>query len=333
MKIYFDYNGKSYHGYDFYMQRYEKSDIVFLSEELKGKLFSSYIKSFIPQKGMKAYVCPGSKRAVADIRKDYTIKLNPLDADFIIGSQNNDDYVASEYCSRFYIIESRKAVVGFNSHSYYNKFNTIDDYTESLFPYINPTKEPIISVFSPPPIYAFNAKSITPAINNYFNWKKPFVYFSDVPVYSNNDLEIDTLQLVFKTGIADITDNNQQNFIVQLQALNQTNWREYPEVLKLLYRLITYKNDYVAKNVFDHESRLPKSVKEMCKVMRGYPEFKTNKELAIAYQLFNSIMQLDVNKCYTVQELTRMFSDADIPFTWFYNLFDNIVKVRLKCLE
>ena len=345
-KAYFRYNGIDYFDYDFYNDGESDPNGFFMNRELAEEFFNVITPGFVPQKGMKAYVIPGCKRAIADIRKDYVIKRNYQDADFIIKSTTSNNYNYSYRFNQFLIVPSRKAFIAWDKYTWRHNFANFNDFVKHVIPDYDTVKN------TDPNIISFNISSHESSFF-YFSFNKfkteldialgkitiPVVNLDDLPVYSSNNLDIETLQMVHKIGMEPVSENAKENFIIQLQALNQTNWREYPATMHLLYSILKKARfgytgvETAGYKVFEKPSALPKSVKEMFEKMWKEGGANSEEDLNLGRQFLQTIVQFDTNKFYTVQELATLFKNARVDFQNFYNLYDNIVKIRPKCLK
>ena len=338
-KIYLKANGVEYYGYDFYCEGLEREDLVYIDENIINDIIDNCTTNgFIPQKGMKAYVVPGCPRAIADIRKDYVIKRRPEDADFIVSSLRKDKYLHYYRFDTIMIIPSKKAVVCYDRYGYGSR-RPLQEYAELIFPDYIVSLDPTVFVIQNNGndwFYAYRAENIGLCIDKAMGVQgKPVIDYSQLPTYTSNQLCFDTLEMIYKIGTSDRTKNNGDNLTVQLQALNQTNWRDYPGTIHLLYKLMTKGSYNCANEKFARMSAFPKAIKELCQTMCRGGEYISQDDLDMGRKLLEKITGFDFqeNKFWDMKQIYETLSAHQVSRSCFYELYDNIVKIRPKCLN
>lgn len=320
-------------GYDFYCKWYENphrayDGLVFVSDDYRKEIFSYGKSTFVPQKGMSVYVQPKCPLAIADIRKNYVVKRKPEDADFILHHTEDRDWRSWNCYDHLIIIPEKKAV--FAQYKYQNDGN-LAKYVLEVFPDFNDMDLNLVfNMTGSFEFKHFDNNIIGPFVDRFEGLNaKPLVYYKDLPIEMENQLDTEVLEMLLKIGQKPYDSNGEENFKLQLQALNQTNWRDYPGTLGMLFNTLYYsKKRTCATEGFRRPSAFPKAVKELYKTMRSQPCFTTDKDRELARSFIERTCEFDAKKCHTIQHLASKFHDSNINMSFFYMLYDNLVKIR-----
>lgn len=321
-------------GYDFYCEYFAKTrggyeDEVFVTEDYRHEIFNSVLNSsFVPQKGMKVYVEPGCPIAMADIRKNYVVKRKKEDADFMLVHSKERNWRSWDNFDQVIVLPEKKAV--FAQYKYNNNGN-LSKYVAEVFPDF--WKMDFSLVYNVSGDFTFNYydiedvelplkvfESISPC---------PVVYYTNLPIEADNKLNIEVLEMLMKVGQTSYDSNGEQNFKLQLQALNQTDWRDYPGTLGMIYNTLYHdKRTTNATEGFKRPSMFPKAIKELCATMRDQKEFASEKDRSLARAFLEKTCEFSTDKYYKIEDLTKKFANNRISFLHFYSLYDNLVKIR-----
>ena len=338
-KIYATIEGHNVFGWRIlYVHHYrlsgEHTGFDFLDDDTRDLLSikESFIKlcdaSFFPQSGDEIYVAPDCPLASAEIRREYKVKRKPDDGICNVFSELN--FRANWYDSeKIYLYPAEKTVIAFE---YNVDTSNLSDITSRE----NITSDPIIIAKKK---YLKNA-NIPESYQMLLcgELKKSVIYYTALKFNSGNQVTTDALYLVYKTGLEAYSNESKKNFILQLTALSQCNWRDYPGTIKLLlwgylYNRITTRSRKCAEEL-GRTSALPKAVKEMCawdydsKANPTSIKFGSQQDIEMAQSFFEMVFEFGDTKFSSIQKISRMMSEAKVPFEVFYLLYDNIVKIR-----
>ena len=168
-------------------------------------------------------------------------------------------------------------------------------------------------------------------------FQKPCISYEKLEFKTDNEVNLDVLYLVYKTGIQKFSADNQKAFHVQLCALNEHNWRDYPGTLSILMKdlLLNKYNPQYCFSDLGSKSGLPKAIQEMVK--QGYQAevpFKSQEDMEMAQKLIKMVIDMPQDAQFsTIQELAVKFNEKHINMNCFYRTFDNIVKFRPKVFK
>lgn len=334
-KIYAKINHSNCTGWDLLVN--DKSETYeVLMDTTNHEAFKSYFENstFVPTKGMKVYVASDCPFAMADIRKSYQVKRKVEDADFIL----IPDFDKNTWwwdTSAAYLIPERKLIVMQPKYDWWGS-KSLEEFTLDAVPDFEQLFDvgKVDSYKKDRLLKRIVYDDIQLLIDLYEGRSnKPFVYYKNLPDNNEIKLDIDILQMIYNVGKEPCCFNQNENFKLQLQAMNQTNWRSYLGTINMLSKILCNRRERnTASDVLGRQSMLPKAVKEMCYQMKyGENGFLTDDDAELARRFLENLLDFQVG--YTsIEELMRKFDKEKIDFQFFYRLYDNIVKIRPKCI-
>lgn len=293
-----------------------------------------FVKSTIrPPKQSTIYITPKMPYPIEDIRNNYKIKRTPDTADYnVIGPL--DFWQRGQNTVYYY------AVAIFPSlHSIYVKTNDNSGLTPGEL-----YKEALVCL----PNADFNDM----IFHKFQYWErffihtgdtiykkvldgtlmKPCVPWNNLDIAGQNPLTNDILNLVAKTGeVLRYEKDAEKNFIMQLNVLNQHNWREYPGTIAMLFlELMKYKSKpaNVYAEVKGHISTYSKVIKEL--LTHKYVVFQSEKDEEFARQYIDSLLNIGDCKFATMSELKRKLESINLSQNTFDQLFNSIVRITPK---
>ena len=314
------------------------TDILNQMISLDNNLLNS---TFTPQHGSEIHLVSGCPVGVADVRKNYVLKRKADDGTCNVFSPYKAGYNRF-WNSSYAIVPSEKAIVLSNKSKYSTNEMDIYQALVHFFPdkwRVNPCLNPCPGMPGVDIHKEDLAVSYTELPEDWLKLitgqlKKPCISYKKLEFKTDNEVNLDILYLVYKTGIQPFSTDNQKAFHIQLCALNEHNWRDYPGTLNVLMRDLLHNKYNPSKcwNDLACISALPKAVHEM--VRRGYGEessFKSKEDLEMTQELIKMVLDMPQDAQFsTVQELAVKFNERHINMNCFYRTFDNIVKFRPK---
>ena len=303
------------------------SDMLRSFESLESNLFDD---TFNPQHGSEIHVVPGCPIGMADIRKNYVIKRNadsgccnvfsPLKAD-CYWIENKD--VA--------IIPSKKAIV-IAGTSYSSAVSHVRERVFELFPDIHESDMLLHLSLN---LYLRYVELPTQWLSLLKGeLKKPCISYKKLEFKTANEVSLDILYLVYKTGMQSWSGEAMKAFTLQLCALNEHNWRDYPGTIGTLFNdiLNLKKNRHLCANELIGITKFPKACREMIRNgLQSNLAFKSQEDIDMSQRLIRYVVGLSEDAQFTtIESLARVFNEKKINMNCFYRTFDNIVKFRPK---
>ena len=348
MRIFCRYDGVDYNDWTVYfkwsnrnLEHYKDRPIVAFQTSLTDAVFGEngtiHWNQFVPPTGSEIYVAPGCPVGMADIRKNYVIKRQP---DFgccnvfspinnILGYIDNKDFA---------VVPSRKAIVLSGDRWTSATSSDIKKEVNFFFPDLAIDELDQVKYYMDARLglrYAEIPESYLSYLSG--TLQKPCISYKNLVFKTDNEVNTDILYLVYKTGIVKGCSGSEamRTFHLQLCALNEHNWRDYPGTLSILMHDMlqcnTPKSNGKCAADLTSPSHLPKAIKEMCKTGSvAEAPFKSQKDIEMAQKFILYVIGLQDMQFTTIQDVAKAFNENRINMNCFYRTFDNIVKFRPK---
>lgn len=286
--------------------------------------------SIHPKKGETIYVAPDCPYASNDIRNNYTIKRNIDSATYNVFSplsQNGRRIYAYGYG----VAANKKKIVLFDRTKIFTHLDCSaiiqdpnikkDDY--EIYPYVNNRFTIFRIVKYNDAFVQLLSKSLT----------KPCIYYENLDISTKQELTLDNLLLVYNTGKVHSRNKDAvDNFVLQLNALNQFNWREYPGTVGMVLGNILVRERGVRNHVSNKISTFPKQVQNIIKCSRGNP-FSTEKDFNMAKQFIYNILKSENIVFSSMSDLEQHLEGACISLDLYNKFFNTTVKITEKKYE
>lgn len=160
-------------------------------------------------------------------------------------------------------------------------------------------------------------------------FEKPCIPAENLKLYHNNPISVDTLEMVYRAGIQDKSNDSIQNYLLQLAAMNLRNWRDYPGTVSILFgELLSCRWFTACSAVSNNPNDYEKFVVEMLSYKNR--QFLNKEDEAMAVSLVERLLQLDLSKKYSWSELFKLASNAHIQLTTLFSLFNNEISLSRK---
>lgn len=159
--------------------------------------------------------------------------------------------------------------------------------------------------------------------------EKPCVPAENLKLYHDNPLSLDTLEMVYRAGMKDKSDDAVNNYLMQLAAMNLRNWRDYPGTISILFgQLLNYRWFSASYPVHEHLEKYEKFVAEM----RSYKSkpFLNQEDQDMAMNLIERLIDLDFSQKHTWQEVFKAASNINLQLTTLFSLYDNEITLSRK---
>ena len=353
--VYLHINNTFYKDYTLYLQHayfgYREemlakwNNCIHVDEEARKDLknITQYTDATVfPKKNSNLYVAPGIPYTLDDIRKNYTIKRAPDSGDYnIISPLKNVSSVGFSVINTFAIFPDRKEMVELKSWYPLADLNIVrqEIYKQVLIAIPDADYEEMtivteaysrhISIYS-----LHDANAYKMLLDGTFT--KPCVEYNHLDITGQNPLTLDTLKLVYEFGsVSRSSKNAVENIILQLNALNQTAWRDYKGTINLIF-LRMYRNptSVFRRLMMEPDSTLSKVVKNFKAEFSFNTDilsFCSEEDFLLAQVYVKDALKLEEgSKFVTVQGLLYKLSNNYIPLVTFSQLFNNIVRITAK---
>lgn len=346
MKIYMTFGGVHYFNYDVFtkdmrFRRYVDS-IVLFDEDLYGKLtnldnagdlYGRFQTNINPPKGSTIYMMPNCPYSIDDVRKNYKIKRTPDGGDYNVFNPINKLKCSVEECLAIAIVPSRKAVI-MSGECIRDLDSFIRYHVFAFCPGIS-EEDIIVKNYQPYNGHVFYiydnvglgvVKDILDG-----NLTKPVITYKQLNVNSDNELTLDTLNILMRLASVSQTEKDAKtNFLNQLYLINQCNWREYRATIGLvMYQLQKRYGKWTASGqVLATPSRYGKSVQEMIRQQICDPV--SEKDMLMGQQIINEILKLGDVKFPPFSKLASKISVNYLHSSIIERFYNVITKITPK---
>ena len=315
MKGYLIIDGKEYFGYDvladnrstsYAMSLINKYNIACNSDFING-LNNGLLFDNVPvPDGAKVHVVPGCPIPNDDIRKNYRVKRDFDSGDFNVFPEFSS--CNSLYVTRLYISDTLKRIVISDSFS---------------MPLSNPNDGYVVKT---------GHMRLDLISNNAWEMllekrgAKPCVSYKRLSIKSGNQLTPDALFLLYRLGTQPRTRENIEKFKLQLQAINQTNWRKYPNSVG---KVILYASTYARCSNFvrGHKAERNKVTEQFFNIE---PADYTDEDFKMLGDTIELILDIDGTKYVSFSDLNYKLIDKGVSVKDMEMFFGGIVQLKRR---
>lgn len=339
---YLEINGKKFYGLEtFIASSYRNSSFqsdsqwLFVDMNTEERLRSLYgaTSTFVPNHGDEIYVAPNCAVPLNDIRRNYKVKR-----DFDTGACNVVSEENFSFCNNAfsYVIISPSTKQMFCADAYRDSealCNTLMLRTNPSLKNANDLIRLGYTNFRHRRYCDFDAALLDGRVT------KPVVSHKQLEIRSENKLDFSVLQLMYEIGQKEYSRENLKNFKIQLEALNQYNWREYPGTMDMIFRIQFHSDARILKHMqhcyelLNFENEIPRSAKLMVKESRSkIHNYASDEDYALSREFIEHYIG-KIPKFTTIEKLACKFAEHHIDFQCFYRVWGNMVKVEEKRFE
>ena len=322
---YVEYNGMAFYGYSLRSyDSYRKDEYVFFNEDAINRINGIIKKqtTTVPR-GSNLYLAPDCPHAVNDVRRNYKIKRGFDNGDYNVVPTIDENFYFDDCVAIFPV----KNVI---YRTYWRRVTPEEMLKRAKEDFSDLKESDMIFVTDQD---AMNSACRLKAVDHpelYLKIllgenKKPVVTYDVLDLNSDNELDLDILYLVYKTGIEDTNLQNFDKFRTELFTMNNYNWRMYPGTVSLLNDMM-YTG--IAANWRYNLSGHPKPVKEILS-MRG-KEFSGDKDRILAQDFIIRMLNLQNVRFVDAYKLHDKINEYCIPVETFDQLFTTITKLTPK---
>ena len=283
-----------------------------------------------PKKNSTIYVTPGCPISSADLRKNYQIKRDPDAADYNVFS---DFKLKREWCS-VCVIPSRKVAMVFNRYSSQCPDTRKDFmYIARAVPgYADVNLDDLSSVWAGTLGYNVVPDAFLRLYNGTLS--KPAVSINQLDMDFGLELTDDVVELVYRTGMVDndYGRKTEEKCLLELAALNQYNWRDYPRTMYLLTSVMKYKYRSTYHSIQHAPSRAPKSIKSII-TTEFSSKAASQKDHDMSVRFMQMVLDIGDVKYVNYQDVYKKISQIPVSLDLFLNAFDTVVRIAPKKYE
>lgn len=338
-KLYITYRGTKYYGYDidFVGLRTQPKDYarVYLGQDeynafRKGDI-SGFIKPVTVTPGSSVHLVPECTVAVDDVRREYKIKRKFDEGDYNVFSKLRWLPNISPNRDGIYLIPKHNAAV-----IVFGSSHTTADRNFCFVAYPDINDDDIICVegfsrlFFSQPLANLNEESWENMVLG--ESEKPCISINDLVFNETNKLDVDALQLVYRLSKTDrhVQEGEYEKFNLQLKSLNQTNWRDYPLTMHMLFNeLLNHQRYGTYANLKGKISTVPKAIKHFYNDVKE-PVVYTKEDLELCQEFLMDLLGINGTMYVSGSALARKLKSINMEPEAFEKYFDCTMRIKIK---
>lgn len=304
-----------------------------LVSTLESNISSLCDKTFIPTLGDEVHVVPDCTLAVQDIRNNYKIKREFDGGVCNVFSPIRRNKGYAYLCKHFLVCQDAKYLVCY-AVSRHEEKNLDDDMILRRMENLIPDELKELNWDR----RTWNSIHITfLSVNEHYRnlllkqASKPCIVYSQLPM-NRNELTADLLFLAVSSGrkYTFYDKNAVQKHTINLSAIAQTNWKEYPGTMGIVFGSIL-KYFGVHEDMRTHPEKYAKQVRELLEYDHRNPsEFNGDKDFQMSKILLENMLQIGRGKFVTLQQLRNKLNEKGISESSFLRVYDTMIKITVK---
>lgn len=318
-----------------------------VSPEIHKKLLNPgsgfYVQTLVPQKSAIT-MATSYKYAAQDLRNNYSLKRSLDAGDYNVFSIEDIKSYISNYFSNVYVYAPMKLIVAI----LYN-YNHTQNYPEMAVrqmaqEYFGRYEHAVPDSFFITENY-IDRIELRQLADSSGAWgklldgslKKPCVLDSMLQLNTSNKLSVDVLKMIYTVGNKEWSKEAEKNFLIQLNVLNQYDWRCKKGTVACLLTVLNYTQGRYNRSIFSeimtHPSRYPKQIKELIECARN-GSFEDDKDRELCTEFLCDLLKIKTNGMIVrMSEYLNKCYDNHVPWTAMYELFGPVVRIMPKYLK
>lgn len=273
-------------------------------------------QNFQPNRDDEIYVGPNCKYASADIRRNYKVKREP-DA----GVCNVLSPIKS--WDRHFSNSKMLIVMGIQS-VFCTDENDPVAFARTFVPDIDKLSYTLVE-----PAGWFRVCRLPEVYKKFLNkeLKKPVISEDRLKITSDNKLTVDILRMTYEASKAWYHEKDaEKNMQIQLNVLNQTDWRDYKGTISLLNELM-YNKKGIAYMMMGTKSRYPKPIQEILQCTDCFDPI-SSEDRNLGAHFLAAIMGIDGTKFIDAPGFYKKLGETGITVNTFSRFFQTLVRVK-----
>lgn len=278
-----------------------------------------------PQKGCSLYILPDCPIAMDSIRRLYTIKRKPADADYIIFHDNMKTYRAAITPAVAWLPKSNVFVM-LASYPKGLGAPTIMKRAQELYDSPLDWDDSVIIDGEFTTFKMTIAHEMLCRLYCGFLPSKPAL-LSQLDLNSSEKLTLDTLLLYYNTGRASThNDGGVKNFLLQATTLDSYDWRNYKGTLALVNRVLGRYPEYCCYDeTKGMKSQLSKTERLITTLVYSKPV--SEDDFHLGQQFLMSILGMKDLMFASLGDVLIKLSSAGVQYSDFLDYFATVVKI------
>ena len=281
----------------------------------------------VPPDGSALYIAQPCPLCNADIRKNYTIKRSPENADYCVISPLTK--YAPKYASfATAIVPKYKQLFCFFGRQYAASHSM-----RAHVEYCIPTIDYLTDVIEIPELFYILQDNLSDFHISYINDEitKPVAYYESLNMDTGNKLSLDLLYLVYTTAHSGSSKDDYEKLVLQLESLNQHNWRDYPGTIGILLKDLCRSGKTYYYWAYS-DNKLPKAVKQFAYRNFPYtsPKDMSHDDFNMARDLLMMLLGLDNTIYATLDSTINKIQEFSIRPDLLSQFFDVAVRIAPK---
>lgn len=328
--VYVTYGDNEYYGFTGYIK--DKSidgsdlpDFIFANNySITNQEYYSIPQQKKIPRGSSIYLHPGCPYPIDDIRKYYKIKHKPEAADYVVLSpmKNSDLDEKTNFgvCDMIIIPKEKKVFFYPTGLSFHSIKDIIKIAKEDIAGYDE--NDYIVDSYNSMRI--IRSQRLRNLLDGNFNSNE--VWYTALDITSENEITVEMLNVLHKV----ISENTpyEENAIIQMNVLNQHNWRERTGTISFLFS--TLPSYSVFARMSYHASRYSKAVQEMLKygsrMSTKSIKFCNEEDYKLTIDYINNLMGIGNGRVCSFAGLAQKLKQEKIDA----KIFNDIFNIKLK---
>lgn len=320
MKSYIINDGIRYFGYDTVVidsRGHEDETLLCGIRKNVESLFDSSVK--VPD-GASLYVMPNCPIPLDDIRRNYNLKRKPDSGDYNVITR-----VPEAICHfKAYIHVPSKTVYVFTTFKYLYSNDESTRVSTLAARGVNVDECVIVKD-------QFFMGKLDDCLRMFLDGEltKPSVWVRSLNIKAENSLTLDSLMLAYRLGKqCAYNKDNLEKYKLQLQALNQTDWREYPQTIRLLTIDLMGRSKWITGGfVATHSSSRNKAINDMFSVKFDKP---SQKDFEMSRRLLGEILEIKDTMFVSLCDVMEKSAKYGIPISMLERYYGCVVRLKAK---
>lgn len=349
--VFFEKDGQLFSDFtlltDTYGGNFGEGTTAIVSPEVYKKLLNPgsgfYSQTVVPQKSAITMATP-YKYAAQDLRNNYMLKRNLDAGDYNVFSTEDIRNYGSNYFTNVYVYAPMKLIVAI-----FDRYDHTQNYPEMAVrqmaqEYFGRYEHAVPDSFfiTENHIDRIELKRLKYSSEAWGklldgSLKKPCVLDSMLQVNTDNKLTVDILKMVYTIGNKEWSKEAEKNFLIQLNVLNQYDWRCKKGTVACLLSMLNYTQGRYNRSIFSEitrcPSRYPKQIKELIECARN-GSFEDDKDRELCTEFLCDLLKIKTDGMIVrmSEYLTKCY-DNHVPWTAMYELFGPVVRIMPKYLK
>lgn len=282
-----------------------------------------------PKKGCSLYVLPDCPVAMDSIRKNYTIKRKPSEADYIVFHDCIKTYKAATThiiawlpASNVFVMLDDDSRADKTEQGVMRRAQELYDCTLGILDWENA----VITIATTTRFKMTVAPEMLCRLFCGFLPSKPAL-LSQLDLDSSEELTLDTLLIYYNAGKENYYNKGaKENFLLQVSAMDSYNWRKYKASLSLVNRVLKGQSRYTCYDESsDVISKLNKTQRLI--ISQRYSDIKSKEDFLLGQEFLKTILGIKDTMYVAMNDVVPKLQSAGVSLPDFFNYFNTVVRI------